>query len=113
MCAATFPIATILTIITIEITFNDAAYTCMNAGRVPAAPSELGASMRAPMGKNIKRAGFINFMPATAPDSEFRFPVYRDGKQDMASLAQVESIGPDAPSELGTPMIFSIFDLYG
>ena len=63
--------------------------------------------MRAPMGKNIKRAGFINFMPATAPDSEFRFPVYRDGKQDMASLAQVESIGPDAPSELGTPMIFS------
>ena len=74
MCAATFPIATILTIITIEITFNDAAYTCMNAGRVPAAPSELGASMRAPMGKNIKRAGFINFMPATFPKSQIPSP---------------------------------------
>ena len=57
----------------------------------------------------------VNFLynaapPPQIPNSDFRYTVMVNR---MASLAQVESIDPDAPSELGVPMIFFIFDLNG
>jgi hypothetical protein len=57
--------------------------------------------MGAPDGAKYKKAALYELCAATAPDSGFRLPVYRNGTREIASLVQVESKGPDGSLATG------------